>query len=870
MATVIEEIAIALDLDPKQLTAGIKKAAGQVDAGTKKMASRFESLKKSVFNLRNAVAGIAGAYVFREFSAAAKEATSATLGLRAVAEFKGIEGADEAIQDLEAVRSGMLALSDAQVALKNLLARDYTLEQAVEMLNRLADAAAYGRQGQLSLGEAVKSAAEGLKNENSILVDNAGVTKNVSVMWAEYAKQIGVGVRQLTQEQKIQAEYQGILRETQAQVGNLAELSETAAGAEARMAAEALEAKVNLGALVNEALMPLLNIGTSVLSFFNDMNTSTRSGAVALAGIAVLIYKAVIPALKALGVTLNMGLGWFGLILTAVTALVAAFATDFMSIRGYTAAALKGAWAFIRSFWDMTKAFARNVGDIFRSLGKIIMGAMNRSWSEMKVGAVGLKAAMQSAVKDVNEVWKKAGDEAALAWLEAKKKRLEKEREKPVAKPRVPGMPEIPMAVATGDKEQELQDRLMALRFKTNKISLKDYVTYLQKKIDAIRGTSTKEILVREELEAKIRGLNEQAEKDEQSRMDAIYKYRVKAGRLTLDDQIVHLQTELALAEDGTLRKLQLEDELAQKKQALWEQTYAAEIAMQEQALSVMMAGYDTFWQTITDRAMTGKQRLEAMWDAMKRQFISTIAAELKAFIFGEQVKQAESKKTTIVLIGEYIAQAAKAIWAAGASIVNAIASGFKWLVSTLGPFGLAAGIALGAGIIAAFMGFKSAMGFASGGYTGEGGKEEPAGIVHKGEYVVPQWVVKKYPEMVQTIETIRERGYQVGGMVREVIRPEKVIETIETIRERELIPALERVRTDAVSTLMRTPSLPRPAPAGAGGAAGALGARPIEQHLSFAFYGARKEDMPEIKRYVRDEIVPELRRLEERGVETR
>ena len=33
---------------------------------------------------------------------------------------------------------------------------------------------------------------EGLKNENSILVDNAGVTKNVAKMWEDYAKAIGV------------------------------------------------------------------------------------------------------------------------------------------------------------------------------------------------------------------------------------------------------------------------------------------------------------------------------------------------------------------------------------------------------------------------------------------------------------------------------------------------------------------------------------------------------------------------------------------------------------------------------------------------------------------------------------------------------
>jgi hypothetical protein len=441
-------------------------------------------------------------------------------------------------------------------------------------------------------------------------------------------------------------------------------------------------------------------------------------------------------------------------------------------------------------------------------------------------------------------------------------------------------------------EEQKAYEELLELRAKMDSQYLDEYISFLREKQAAIEGQGMKEVLARTKLEAKIQGLIEGREAAEQraskaretelkkelelrrraaeearKQADTLYAYQSATGRIALEDQITHLQTELALAEDGTLRKYQLEDELARKKQALWEQTHAAEIAMQAQAISVMMAGYDTLWQTITDRAMTGKQRLEAMWDAMRQQFVRIVAYQVRAFIFGEKVKQTESKKTTAVLIGEYIVQAAQAIWAAGASVVSAIASGFKWLVATLGPFGLAAGIALGAGIIAAFMGFKSAMGFESGGYTGEGGKEEPAGIVHKGEYVVPQWIVKKHPEMVQTIEAVRERGYQVGGMVREVIRPEKIIQAIETIREREFVTTLERMRTGTISTLTRTPSLRMPAMAPAGAGAGSAQGGGIVQHVSLTIHNPRVEDLPEIKQYVRDEILPELRRLEKKGV---
>ncbi|ABR31296.1 tail tape measure protein [Thermosipho melanesiensis] len=71
---------------------------------------------------------------------------------------------------------------------------------------------------------------------------------------------------------------------------------------------------------------------------------------------------------------------------------------------------------------------------------------------------------------------------------------------------------------------------------------------------------------------------------------------------------------------------------------------------------------------------------------------------------------------------------------------------------------------------ILAWMGLFYQPGYAEGGYTGNGGKHEPAGIVHKGEYVVPAWMVKKYPSMVSVLEKIRTRGYNKGGIVDAII----------------------------------------------------------------------------------------------------
>lgn len=55
---------------------------------------------------------------------------------------------------------------------------------------------------------------------------------------------------------------------------------------------------------------------------------------------------------------------------------------------------------------------------------------------------------------------------------------------------------------------------------------------------------------------------------------------------------------------------------------------------------------------------------------------------------------------------------------------------------------------------------------YAVGGYTGDGGKYEPKGVVHGGEYVIPQWMVQKSPALIGSLESTRKRGYADGGFV--------------------------------------------------------------------------------------------------------
>lgn len=186
----------------------------------------------------------------------ASETQSAWRGLSSIlnGQGKSFNQANKFIQQY--ISDGLVPLNNAVTAYKNLAARGYNTEQIEKTLTALKDAAAFGRQASYSYGEAIQSATEGLKNENSILVDNAGVTKNVAKMWDDYAKSIGTTSNNLTQQQKIQAEVAGILAETKWQTGDAAKYSDTFAGRIAKLSATFTSLKTTIG----NVIIPILNL----------------------------------------------------------------------------------------------------------------------------------------------------------------------------------------------------------------------------------------------------------------------------------------------------------------------------------------------------------------------------------------------------------------------------------------------------------------------------------------------------------------------------------------------------------------------------------------------------------------------------------
>lgn len=257
----------------KATESAFAKSFGRVERNSGKVFGSIGGIIKTAF----AVVGTGAVVSFAKTAVnAASETQSAWTGLNSILQGTGKSFAEGKEFIDEYISDGLIPLGNAVTAYKNLAARGYSTEQIEKTMLSLKDAAAFGRQSSYSYGEAIQSATEGLKNENSVLVDNAGVTKNVAKMWEDYAKSIGKSANELTQAEKIQAEVNGIVEETKFQMGDAQAYADTYAGKIAKVNTAFSNFKVAVGKFVApivELFLPYVEQAINALTrLFNKLS----------------------------------------------------------------------------------------------------------------------------------------------------------------------------------------------------------------------------------------------------------------------------------------------------------------------------------------------------------------------------------------------------------------------------------------------------------------------------------------------------------------------------------------------------------------------------------------------------------------------
>ncbi len=162
----------------------------------------------------------------------------------------------------------------------------------------------------------------------------------------------------------------------------------------------------------------------------------------------------------------------------------------------------------------------------------------------------------------------------------------------------------------------------------------------------------------------------------------------------------------------------------------------------------------NAFESMVFDSESTG-DAVRNMFQGIARTLVNTLGQMAAQWLAYQTVQLAMGKSSEAAAIGSAVATgssiaAAYAPAAAAASLASFGANSAPAMAGMSATYGLSSTLAL--------------TGFSDGGYTGPGGKYDPAGIVHAGEFVVRKEMVER-PGVLAMLEGLN-RGYANGGYV--------------------------------------------------------------------------------------------------------
>ena len=222
---------------------------------------------------------------------------------------------------------------------------------------------------------------------------------------------------------------------------------------------------------------------------------------------------------------------------------------------------------------------------------------------------------------------------------------------------------------------------------------------------------------------------------------------------------------------NGTSDQYSLEQQRFSRYDAS-QQVFDAQIGQVEQAaqdpnanMEELAAQREAIWQAHHDRMTAIESDYYTNSQALQLAGMGQIASGLSSIVGDMAGEQSSAYKAMFAIEkGFAIAQSALAIQT---GVSKAIALGFPQNIPVI-----AQTVMEGAKIASAIRAITDT-GFASGGYTGHGGKYELGGVVHKGEGVLTQEEVKALggPQGFEDLRKSIRRGYSAGGLVTDTHR---------------------------------------------------------------------------------------------------
>lgn len=387
---------------------GLEKKTNALQGGMARLSGGVNSLVKGLGGLAVAAGAAVGVNelknaFFSTAQAAAEAQRSAALFNFYMKELKVDANAATAIVNRLQKEFGVVP-AQAQEAIQVLVKQGASLKQVAEVLPAIAASAS---AAGANVGDAMVQAARGIAMSRSELVEYAGISSNFGPEQQKFAKATKTKVEALTEEQKITANINAVLRESQIELKAYRATSDPAA----RSANDLAAAQKNLSLAIGQFTLPyLIKYQEAVTAVVRNITAWVQSEqfkklaqdaqpyihllselvTAAWGAISAAWNNVLKPALNAIAPLLKAVLGNVADILRALTAL---FQGDF----GKVAELVKG--IFSRTF-EAIKQTVGNIAPIFLEAGRNAVAGLIRGITERVNDAVDAAKRLGQSVID--------------------------------------------------------------------------------------------------------------------------------------------------------------------------------------------------------------------------------------------------------------------------------------------------------------------------------------------------------------------------------------------------------------------------------------------------------------------------------------
>lgn len=586
------------------------------------------------------------------------------------------------VRDITA--DGLLSEEDAMVAMRNLTAYGYSVQEASEMIKAMTLSAEANRKEMYTVSEAVERATQGIKQESSMMMKVAGNMETASSAYDRYAASVGKTASELTQAERRQAIYNSTIEAGQKYSSQASAYQNTYSASTQRLA-NSLE---NLKASFGQAFAPMATVINNLASFI----VANKEVVVVLGTFVGVVVGAggIVWAIAKLIPMISSAIAWFsglnvaakGVVLGLAT--VAATMAAISLVSSQTAGATEdlvtglddGADA-MEDFGVATGGAAGSVQDLNKQLDKLRRDYLE-DLKQIEVRHLETIDNLTKQIKEANVSYRRAVEERNAAFEVSQ---AEEER-------------------AHQEKVDEIMTQIAFLQRYNNE--------YNRQKLSNLEFALAKENnLYQRQTEAAREELEIQNENDRRA-----YEEKRAALQAELDDELAFMNKHRDALKE--VQDVILLDEI----EALQRRYEEQKASYEEQANLAGAAGgsiatnlADKFNEAMKNSQLSIAQSGTSAGDAFGSSFFGKVMNwfdqvlnnSVGKFLFGESAGMtADTEQKKIV---EYYKSKYGDNWKS------------EWTRQGMGAI---------------------PAGYAVGGFTGRGATDEVAGFVHRGEYVIP------------------------------------------------------------------------------------------------------------------------------------